>query len=260
MTSTAPWGTAWAASTSASAPAAWAASASGAHVVAGAEHVGHRGEGEELGAVEQAVEVGEVELVVARERHPAHLDAALGGEDVPRHDVGVVLHLGDQDRVALAQVVARPRVREQVDRLGDVLGEDDLVGAGAPRNRATLARGFVRRGGLLRDGVDAPVDVGVVGAVVLVHRVDDRGGLLRRRRGVEVDETLAVDLPFEDREVGLDARDVEVGAHQAAASRRNVSKPSASMRRASSASPVATILPSSSTETTSGVRCSRMRW
>ena len=101
-TSTGRWGTAWHASTSTWAPAAWAASASGPDVVDGAEHVGHRAEREQLGAVEQLVEVGEVEAVVGGERDPPQLDAPLGGEDLPGHDVGVVLHVGEHDRVALA--------------------------------------------------------------------------------------------------------------------------------------------------------------
>ena len=74
-------------------------------------------------------EVGEVELAVGGERHPAQLDAALGGQHVPRHDVGVVLHVGEHDDVAALQVGAAPRVRDQVQRLGGVLGEDDLVRA-----------------------------------------------------------------------------------------------------------------------------------
>ena len=65
-----------------------------------AEHVRHRGDGEQPGAVEETVEVGEVEAVVGGQRDPAQLDAALGGEDVPRHDVGVVLHLREHDGVA----------------------------------------------------------------------------------------------------------------------------------------------------------------
>ena len=101
-----------------------------ADVVEGAEHVRRGGDREQLGAVEQAVEVGEVEAVVGGQRDPAQLDAALGGEHVPRHDVGVVLHLREHDGVARAEVGARPRVRDEVDRLGDVLREDDLVGCG----------------------------------------------------------------------------------------------------------------------------------
>ena len=74
-----------------------------------AEHVAHRGEREHLGAVEQLVEVGQVELAVGGERDPAHLDAALGGEHLPRHDVGVVLHVGEHDDVAVAEVGPAPR-------------------------------------------------------------------------------------------------------------------------------------------------------
>ncbi len=74
------------------------------------------------------VEVAEVEPVVAGEGDPAELDAALGGEDLPRHDVGVVLHVGQHDGVALAQVGPGPRVRDQVDGLGRVADVDDLVG------------------------------------------------------------------------------------------------------------------------------------
>ncbi len=59
------------------------------------------------------VEVGEVELEVVGERDPAQLDAALGGEHVPRHDVGVVLHLGEHDGIALDQVVRGPTSRRR---------------------------------------------------------------------------------------------------------------------------------------------------
>jgi hypothetical protein len=56
--------------------------------------------------------------------------------------------------------------------------------------------------------VDAAMDVRVVVAVVVVERRQHLLGLLRSRGGVEVDETVAVDLPRKDREVGAD---VELG-------------------------------------------------
>ena len=65
-----------------------------------AEDVAHRRDRHDLGAVDEAVEVGEVEPAVGGERDPAQLDAPLGGELVPRHDVGVVLHVGEHDDVA----------------------------------------------------------------------------------------------------------------------------------------------------------------
>ena len=83
-----------------------------AHVVDRAEDVRHRTERDQLGAVEQCVEPAEVEQVVGSERDPPDLDAALGGEDLPRHHVGVVFHVGQHDRVALAQIRAGPRVRD----------------------------------------------------------------------------------------------------------------------------------------------------
>ena len=77
-------------------------------VVDRAEHVRHRADGEERGAVEQRVEVREVEAEVGGERDPAQLDAAFGGEHLPRNDVGVVLHVREHDRVAGLQVGRAP--------------------------------------------------------------------------------------------------------------------------------------------------------
>ena len=61
----------------------------------GAQHVGHGGEAEELGPVEQPVEIGQVEGVVVGHGDEAQLDAALLVQDQPRHQVGVVLDLGE---------------------------------------------------------------------------------------------------------------------------------------------------------------------
>ena len=135
-----------------------------ADVVDRAEHVRHRADREQLGAVEQRVEVREVEAEVGGERDPAQLDAAFGGEHLPRHDVGVVLHVREHDRVAGLQVGARPRVRDEVDRLGRVAREDDLLGARCVDEACDLARGplrtrrsplrrsCTRRGGCWRSG------------------------------------------------------------------------------------------------------------
>jgi hypothetical protein len=73
-----------------------------------AEHVGHRGDRYELGAVDVAIEFVEAEQAVFANGQPPKLDAALGCEHVPGHDVGVVFHLGEDDRVARAQVGRGP--------------------------------------------------------------------------------------------------------------------------------------------------------
>jgi hypothetical protein len=109
-------------------------------------------------------------------RDDPDVEPALVGGVAPRHEVGVVLHLGRQQHVARAQPPAYVRVGDEVDGLGRVLGEHD-----APRVRvdelgdlATPA--LVEVGGLLGELVDAAVHVGARPLVVAVHGVEhDRG-------------------------------------------------------------------------------------
>ena len=145
-TSVTLWGTYWQASTTASAPASWAAAHSSVDRVERAEHVAHRRERQRPWPRRAAaVEVVEVEAAVGGERDPAQLDAPLGGEDVPRHDVGVVLHVGEHDDVAGAEVGPAPRLGDEVERLGGVLGEDDLVGVAGVDEAGDLGPGAPRR-------------------------------------------------------------------------------------------------------------------
>src|SRR3546814_5101718 len=60
-------------------------------------------------------------------------------QELPGHDVGVLLHLGDHHLVARLQLAAIA-VGYEVDGLGDVAGEHDLrVGAGVERARHSRA-------------------------------------------------------------------------------------------------------------------------
>ena len=156
-----------------------------------------------------------------------------------------MLHLGEEDGVALTQVVARPRVGDEVDGFGHVLGEDQLaVGGGADEAGELAAGAFVGGRRLLGDGVDAAVGVRVMRLVDVVHRIEHGARLLRRRSRVEVDEPAPVHLTVEEREVLLDAGHVE----------RHDSNPSFSRRWASSGPPLSTTRPSTSTCTASGSR------
>ena len=144
-----------------------------------AEHVGHGRERHDLGPVDQPVEVGEVEVPVGAHRDPAELDADLVGELVPGDDVGVVLQLGDDHRVAGAEVGSPPRLGHEVERLGGVLGEHDLAVAAGADEAGDLGPGALQRGGgLLRDEVGALVDVGVGLLVEPVEGVEHGPGLL----------------------------------------------------------------------------------
>ncbi len=81
--------------------------------------------------------------------------------------------------VAAPDVPAAPRVGDEVDRLGRVAGEDDLVAVGRVDEPRDPGAGLLVGGRrLLADRVDAAMDVGVVLAVVVGDRVDDDARLL----------------------------------------------------------------------------------
>ena len=188
-----------------------------------AQHVAHGGDRQQLRPVQQTIQIGEVQAAVSGDRDPANLEAPLGGQDVPRHDVGVVLHLGEHDCVRGAQIGAAPRSGNQVHRLGGVLGEHDLIGAGGADEASDIGPGAFHQ--LCRgcgDLIRAAMDVGVDRAVVVVHRIENGGRLLRRRRRVEVDDRVAVDAALEQRELGLDGPvDVSAGPGDHAAALRS---------------------------------------
>ena len=134
------------------------------------KRVRHVGEGDQLGLqAQQHLEDVEAEEAVVGDRDELEVAVLLLDEELPRDEVGVVLHLGQHDRVAAVDVPPAPRVGDEVDRLGRVAGEDDLVAVrGVDEARDLIAGRLVGRGRLLADRVDAAVDVGVVLAVVAV--------------------------------------------------------------------------------------------
>jgi hypothetical protein len=175
-----------------------------------AENVAHRSEGKDLCSVEKPGQGCEVELAVGGEGHPTQFEPALGGEHVPRDDVGVVLHVREDNRVTRTKVGRTPRVRHKVQRLGGVLGEDDFVhfrGVDEPAYRGP--RRLERVGGLGGKLVRAAVDRRVRSFHESRHRIDDLSRLLRRVRGVEIDDGLAVDFALEKGEIFLDDDGVE---------------------------------------------------
>ena len=161
-------------------------------------------------------------------------------QQLPGHDVRVVLHQREDDLVALAQVGVAPGARHEVDRLRRVAGEDDVLRvprADVPRRLRAHPLVGVRR--LHRERVDAAVDVRVLRLVVARQRLDDGARLLRRRGVVEVDQRMAVHLAPEDGEVLPQPRRIEFRAHASAPSARSFASTSAlSSSRTASAWPL----------------------
>ena len=150
---------------------------------------------------------------------PAERRAGALGQQLPRHDVAVVLHLGDHDLVAgpepepLGAQERRgvgERVGQQVQRRRDVGGEDDLVARRRVDEPRDDVAGALERGRrLAAQGVHRPGDVGVVVGVEVGLGVDDHLRLLRAVGGIEVDQRVAVHLAGQDREVLADRLDVQ---------------------------------------------------
>ncbi len=96
------------------------------------EHVRDVYDADQLGrSGQKLVERIEVELPVLEYRNVRKLGLAVLAEQLPGDDVRVVLHLGQHHEVAAIDVLASPRVGDQIDRGGGVRREDRLLGGRA---------------------------------------------------------------------------------------------------------------------------------
>ena len=96
-------------------------------------------------------------------------------QQLPRHEVAVMLHFGEQDHVARAKKFSAPRLRDEIDALGRAAGEDDLVGARrADVVRDALPRVFVSFRRARAQLVQAAMHIGVVVLVVIPQRIEHR--------------------------------------------------------------------------------------
>ena len=120
-------------------------------------------EGDEPGAgSEQLLVLVEPNLPVVVDRDDLEHRARLRAELLPGHDVGVMLEPGDDDLVVLADVLAAPALRDEVDRLGCAADEDDLVRGRRVEKAADLFAGvLVGVGGAGGQLVRAAMDVRV---------------------------------------------------------------------------------------------------
>jgi hypothetical protein len=144
--------------------------------------------------------------------HPQRGPALLA-EHLPRDDVRVVLHGGDQHLVAAAHALPAVRAGDEVDALRRAAHEHDFRrGRRVEVARHHGAAPLVGRGGFLAQLVHAPVHVGVDRLVVAVDRVDDVPGLLAGGGVVEIDQRLAAHGTAEQREIRPHPVGVEGGA------------------------------------------------
>ena len=160
-------------------------------------------DGHDAGPVRKhPVEGVEVEGGLVLDRDRPERRAGVPACELPGHDVGVVLHLGGDDLVALGEAVPCPGVGEEVEALGGGLREDDPPRAGRPDELGNLAPGtLVEHGGSLPQGVHRTVHIRVVLLIEALQLVDDLARLLRGGCVVQVAERVAVDLLVQNRKV-----------------------------------------------------------
>ena len=101
---------------------------------------------------QQALEGLDIEPPVICDRRELQDHAQPLAQEMPGDDIGVVLHLGEQDLVTGLEVGAQTR-GHQVDGLGPALGEDDLGRLGPDEPRYRLAGALVGLGGLVGERV-----------------------------------------------------------------------------------------------------------
>ena len=114
------------------------------------------------------------------------LGAGLAADLLPRDQVGVVLHDGDDDLVARFEHCGCKALGDQIERLARVAGEDDLVGLGsADAVSDLLAHLRDGVGGLDGQRVQAAQGVGVHALIEVTLGVEHAGGALRGGGAIE---------------------------------------------------------------------------
>ena len=121
-------------------PRACAAATISCHGIHAAERIRYVGDGDQARAgAQQFFELVEQQFAgVIDRRHPED-GAAAFAEHLPRHDVRVVFHVGDQDFIAGRQSLAKRR-GNQVDGLGRAAREHDFARRAALMKPRTVSR------------------------------------------------------------------------------------------------------------------------
>jgi hypothetical protein len=131
------------------------------------------------------------------------------GEELPGHQIAVMLHAGKENDIAGTEILCAPGVGNEVDALRGAAGEDDLVlGGGAKETCRFLAcrlKGIGRPGAQL---MQRTMDVGIVTLVIVRQCLNDGPRLLAGGRAVQIDQRVPLNLLVEDGKIGADAMPV----------------------------------------------------
>ena len=152
--------------------------------------------------INEAIQLLHAEFAPLIKGQEAQLGTVAHSGQLPRHDVGVVLHLAHDDVVTRPQEALTPGVGNEVDARRGTRSKYHLLAVLCAYEPAyTLARLLVHIGHTTREVVHTAVDIGVVVAHKFIDLLDYRRGLLCRSARVKVDQGAVVDRAREDGEV-----------------------------------------------------------
>ena len=129
-------------------------------------------------------------------------DATFHGLQLPGHDIGVVLHLGNQHLIACLHLRLAERAGHEVDGLGGAACKDNLLGLTRMDKLAhLLARRLMEVGGLLREVVHTTVHIRIHVEILIAHSVEHAERFLRGGRIIQIHQRLTIHFASQNREI-----------------------------------------------------------
>ena len=157
--------------------------------------------------VELGAQILQIQAAGFSETHMAQHTTGALRQQLPGHQVAVVLHHGEEHFIALAEIGISPGASHKVDRLTGIAREDDLAGAGGGNEtRCGRARRLKRFGRPGAELMGAAVHIGVISAVVMLKRFEHHPGFLAGGGVIEIDQGRPIRGGLgQDREIGARA-------------------------------------------------------
>ena len=130
---------------------------------------------------DQFREILDPELAVIRAGDIFENEPALIPHQLPGHDIGVMLHISDDNFVTRLQDAPRITVSDQIDHLGHIFCENDLLSAfGIKETLHDIARALIALSRPFTELIGTAMDVRVFRLIDAAHRVNYLTRLLRR--------------------------------------------------------------------------------
>ena len=151
---------------------------------------------------EQLFQLFQRERAIVADRNEAKTRANPFRQNLPRHQIAVVLHFSEQDDITRSQESSAPRLGDEVNALRRPAREDDLIRARrAEVLRHAPSRSFVCIRRARTQFVQSAMHIRVVVLVVTAQGFDDGPRLLRCRGVIEINQGMPVHVLNEDREI-----------------------------------------------------------